>query len=240
VSQERTEGVVMRGVDFSETSRIVTFLCPARGRLTCIAKGVRRRKSALAPVLDTLNRVELGYYWKENRAVQTLSDATLLDGFSGIKSNLEKAVHAAFPLEVAYKTARDNEPSHELYAALVRGLEGFARFEGDVKAYTCWHVLRLLTAAGFAPAIDMCAKCGAPVGQRPGFVYDGGTTCGACRGDVRLSPRDYDVLRALLENSQSCPEATDVSAVFAVLHRYASRQLDTQFRSLRVIEEMVG
>ena len=56
VSQEKTEAIVLRGVDFSESSRIVTFLSPERGRLTCIAKGARRKNSGVSAVLDTFNR----------------------------------------------------------------------------------------------------------------------------------------------------------------------------------------
>ena len=68
--------------------------------------------------MDTFNRLELVYYWKEGRSVQKLAEATLLDGFSSLKSDLDKALYAAFPLEVAYRAAQEDEPSHELYAAL--------------------------------------------------------------------------------------------------------------------------
>ena len=78
MAQEKAEALVLRGVDFSETSRIITFLSPERGLLTCIAKGVRRKGSPLASVLDTFNHVELVYYWKEGRGVHTLGEASLL------------------------------------------------------------------------------------------------------------------------------------------------------------------
>ena len=71
---------VLRGVDFSETSRIVTFLTPGRGRLACLAKGARRRRSPFQAMLDTLNRDEIVYYWKDGREVQQLGEAALLDG----------------------------------------------------------------------------------------------------------------------------------------------------------------
>ncbi|HNT88720.1 MAG TPA: DNA repair protein RecO, partial [Candidatus Hydrogenedentes bacterium] len=94
--QERTEAVVLRGVDFSESSRIVTFLTPDRGRVACLAKGARRKNCPYAAALDTFNRVELVYYWKDGRNVQTLGEAALLDAYPGIKGDLEKSVYAAF------------------------------------------------------------------------------------------------------------------------------------------------
>ena len=238
MSQGRTEAVVVRGVDFSETSRIVTFLSCDRGRLTCIAKGARRAKRGSPAVFDTLNRVELVYYWKAGRAVQILGEAALMDEYGGIKSDLGKTTYAAFPLELAYKVAHENEPSFELYGALVRGLESLATFQGDVTAHTCWHVLQLLAAAGFAPAVDLCAGCGKSVREARGFSYAGGVVCPVCPADTRLSANEHALLRALAGSPTACPEVGDAGVLFPLLGRYASYQLETRFRSLYVIEEM--
>lgn len=240
MSQERTEAIVLRGVDFSESSRIVTFLTPGRGRLACMAKGVRRRKSQLGPLLDTFNHIEVVYYWRDGRQVQQLADAALLNGFSAIKRNLEKASFAAFPLELVYKVAHDNEPSEELFARFVRGLESLASWKGDVRAHACWQVVQLLSAAGFEPRLDGCAACGGPIPTPPGFSYDGGAVCRGCRSDRRLSRHDYDTLCALVTSRAACPAIEHTGDVFHVLWKYAARQLDTSFRSVRVIGEMFG
>ena len=116
--QEKTEAVVLRGVEFSETSRIVTFLTPRRGRVACIAKGARRKGSPMAAVLDTFNRVDMVYYRRQGRQVQTLAEAALLDGFPGLKGDLDRSLFAAIPLEIAFRVAHENEPSEALYAAL--------------------------------------------------------------------------------------------------------------------------
>ena len=240
MSQERTEAVVLRGVDFSETSRIVTFLTPDRGRLACLAKGVRRKGSALAPVLDTFNRVELVYYWKDGRSVQNLGEATLLDEFGAIKANLEKAAFAAFPLEIAGKVAHENEPSHALYSALVHGFEGLARWPGEARMHACWQAMRLLSAAGFEPALDVCGNCGGPVSGAPGFSYAAGVVCGSCASDRRLSPEEHAALRAMARNRETCPDLANAGKVYNVLWRYASRQIEADLRSVRVIDQMFG
>ncbi len=240
MSQERTEAVVLRGVDFSETSRIVTFVCPDRGRLACIAKGARRPKSPFGALLDTFNRVELVYYWKEGRAVQQLGDASLLDRFSGLKADLAKTTYGSFPLELVYKVAHENEPSHGVYAALVCGLEGLANWRGDAKAHVCWQALRLLSEGGFEPALDQCALCGAAVVDAPGFAYEGGVTCGACRADAPLSSEAHAGLRALVQHREACPPVEHADEVWRLLRRYASAQLETDFRSVRVIDQMFG
>lgn len=238
--QERAEAVVLRGVDFSESSRIVTFLTPVRGRLACLARGARRQKSPLLAVLDTLNRVEIVYYWKDSRAVQALGEVALLDGFGAIKADFAKASFAALPLEFAMRVAHENEPSAALYATLMGGMESLTAWTGDVRVHACWQLARLLSVAGFEPGLDVCASCGAPVADAPGFSYDGGVTCPQCNADRRLSAEEFLALRALTLSREACPAVERVNGVYRALCGYAMRQLETDLHSVRVIDEMVG
>ncbi len=240
MAQERTEAVVLRGVDYSETSRIVTMLTPGRGRVACMAKGARRKQSPLAAVLDTFNRVEMVYYWKDGRAVQQLSEAALLDGFGPIKAHLEKSAYAAWPAELAGKVAHENEPSETLYATFVDGLNSLAAWQGDVRAHACWQAAQLLSAAGFEPALESCAECGAPVDDAPGFSYTGGVTCGGCRRDRRLSRPELECLRRLAWSRDACPDGPVLTNVYYTLCQYAARQIEADFRSIRVIDQMFG
>ena len=240
LSQERSEAVVLRQVDFSETSRIVTFLTPHRGRMACMAKGVRRPKSVLAGVLDTFNRVEAVYYWKDGRSVQPLGEVSLLDQFAGVRNDFDKGVYAAFPLEFAYKVAHENEPSEELYAALVRGLEGLAAWKGSARTHVCWQMLRLLDTAGFAPSLDRCCMTGRPPEETAGFSYSGGVTASPGLGDCRLPGETRRVMAALAEARDRCPDVDDNPEAFRLLGRYAGWQVDGEFRSLRVIEQLFG
>ncbi|MCP4641881.1 MAG: DNA repair protein RecO [bacterium] len=242
MSQERTEAIVLRGVDFSETSRIVTFLTPDRGRLACMAAGARRSKSGLAPVLDTFNRVELVYYWKDGRSVQRLAEASLLDGYGTLKADLDKTVLAAFPLELVLKTAQEDEPSEDLYATLVRGLEELSAWSGSPWTHTAWHVVQLLAHAGFAPALD-------PEGGMPAadgsvrFSYAHGVVASGEPNDRTLTKDGRTALASLSEAPEACPADVDPEAgreVFHALRGYVTRQLETDLRSLRVIEQVLA
>lgn len=226
MSQERTEGVVLRGVDFSESSRIVTFLTPDRGKLACMAAGVKRPKSELAALLDTFNRVELVYYWKESRSVQKLASATMLDGFAANKADLDKTMYGSVALELAYKVAHEGEPSAELYESLVTGLESLGRWPGGAETHACWQLIGLLAAAGFEPSLDA---------RGTGFSYDTGLVAGPA--DMRLTRADADAL-VRLGAAEACPDMEAPRPVFTALVRYAERHVESNFRSARVIESM--
>jgi hypothetical protein len=234
MAQERTEAIVLRGVDFSETSRIVTFLTPGRGRMACMAQGARSTKRGMPAMLDTFNRLEIVYYWKESRSVQKLGEASLLDGFRGIKHDLEKSAFAAFPLELAYKASQENAPSEGLFETLVHGQASMAAWAGDARWHAAWQALHLLADAGFAPVLD----CDGPPA---GFDFSEGVVDAGRRHDRRLPPGAHDALRALADAPDACPEAMPGAlAAFGLLAGFAAHQFESEFRSLRVIGQMFG
>lgn len=238
---EETEGVVIRGIDFSESSRIVTFLTPQRGRVVCMAKGIRRPKSALGPLLDNMNRVELQLYWKESRSIQILSDVALLDSHGPIKKDLDKLTTAALPIEIASRTAHDNEPSEALYATLVNGLHDLTTWEGDALTHACWLSLHLLAAGGFAPALDRCSLTGrTDLGSRPGFTYSCGVVATGQPRDRAITPEALATLHKLMLNDDTCPSVKITWDTFTLLRHYAARQLETDLRSARVLEQLYG
>ncbi len=241
MSQDRTAAIVVRNVDYSETSRIVTLFGPERGRIVAIAKGAQRAKSPTRGVLDTFNLIEAHVYWKDGRNVQTLGEVGIVNEFRGVKSDLAKSSYGAFVLEMVDRIAQANEPSQVLFSTLVAGLDQFDAWTGDVRTHCCWQVIGLLRAAGHAPSMDACCECGAAVPEVPWFSYAGGAVCERCRGDVRLSLADASSLRAIVDAIDACPQDLTVPArVFTLLGNYARRQVDTDFRSTRVIEQLYG
>jgi DNA repair protein RecO (recombination protein O) len=240
VAQEKSEAIVLRGVDFGDSSRIVTLITPDRGKVAVMAKGARRKGSPLAAVLDTFNRIEIVYAWKSGREVQTLMEAALLDAYPGVKADLGRSAYAAFPLELAGRAAHENEPSVSLYAALVHGLAGMDRWRDAPGVHAVWQALLLLEAAGFAPALDHCARCGGPLRGTVYFTPAGGAACGGCGGERRLGAKTLERLRVLDRNREVCAVREEVPEAFQLLRQYAAWQFDCGFRSIRVIDELFG
>ncbi|NIR28513.1 MAG: hypothetical protein GWN84_04155, partial [Gammaproteobacteria bacterium] len=147
--------------------------------------------------------------------------------------------YGALPLEVALRVAHENEPSASLYAALVDGLSALDSWTDGVAAPICWTLVRLMAAAGYAPALDQCCFTGRGVGDTPGFSYEGGVTVLAAQTDRRLRREELAALRTLACSAR-CPEVGFVDGLVKLLWRYAERQLDVSLRSARVIEQMYG
>jgi DNA repair protein RecO (recombination protein O) len=237
VAIEHTEAVVVRGVDYSQTSRIVTFVTPGRGRLACMVKGARRPGSAAGAALDTFSRVEIGLIWKDTRSIQTLTDCAVLDSYPALKADLDKSLCGSVALEVALKTAHENEPSGPLYGALIQGLEGLAAWAGPAELYACRMLLRLLAAAGFAPVLDRCCFTGAPLEGACGFSVAGGATRVKADTDFSLTGVELSLLQQLAGEG-GCPDSGDGAKLLRLLCAYTERQMDLTLRSARVLERL--
>ena len=58
----KTEAVVLRGITYGEADRILHLYTPERGRVSAIAKGVRRAKSRFGGRLEPFFRLNLVLY----------------------------------------------------------------------------------------------------------------------------------------------------------------------------------
>src|SRR5215217_4983178 len=58
----KTEGIVLRGIRYGEADRVLHLYTPERGRVSAIAKGVRRAKSRFGGRLEPFFRLQLVLY----------------------------------------------------------------------------------------------------------------------------------------------------------------------------------
>lgn len=238
MSQERCEAVVLRGVDFSETSRIVTLLTPGRGLVTVLAKGARRKNSAAGASLDTFNLVEMVMYWKDGRGIQSLGEVSLLNRFPGIKTDLERGAYGAFLLELVTRACPENAPSQPVFDRLCGALAALERAPGAAaRTVATASALRLLDGFGFRLDPEDCGRCGAAIVGTPGFGVDAGLLCAACGGKPTLATETADALQRMVAGAPT-PRAPD--AVFTLVWRYAAHQLETSFKSVRVLEQILN
>ena len=235
MSQEKSEAIVLRKVDFGETSAIVTFLTPERGKLACLAKGLKRKKSTMAGTLDTFNRVEAVFFWKDGRGVQNLAEASVLETYAVLKQDLERVTHASFLLEICLRAANENEASHGMYARLAEALDGYMTVEATPRAWTALQAHGLLCETGHAPELTACADTGAPPEAAQWFSFAHGLA--EKIGDRRLSATMRTALMEMAEN-ETPPPADASDEAFSLLAGFASQQLETDFRSIRVIRQM--
>ena len=154
----KTEAIVLKKLNFRDTSRIVTLLSKEYGRLSVLAKGARDPKSKFGPVLDTFNHLQVVLYKKEGRDLHLLSQCDLLSRFDGLTRDLNRVAHALSVLDMVNAVSEYGEERTPLFEPLLETLRGIHK-GGDLSGMILFFQTRLLCLLGFQPDLTRCAAC---------------------------------------------------------------------------------
>ena len=182
---ESTEGIVLRRIDYSETSLILHFYTPDFGQVAALAKGAKRPKSAFQGGVDLLTRNQIVFLRRGPGGLATLTESAILDDYRPLRSHFARLVRAQYLVELAAMMTTEEDPNRDLYDLLVRGLEALASGEGDAVAQTIAFELGLLAAVGYALDWQHCVGCGRALAAREAATFSttaGGVWCAACAG----------------------------------------------------------
>jgi DNA repair protein RecO (recombination protein O) len=216
----KTEAVVLRSMRYGEADRILHLYTPGRGRVSAIAKGVRRARSRFGGRLEPFFRLRIELH--EGRGeLLTVTGAETVDGHRHLREDaaaLDAAARACDAVGRLFETA---EPHPGVFNLLCRKLSlldqqaaGRGPAEGApiaARAGALAFRLKLLLAAGLAPQLGACASCG----EREDLVgfsgAAGGVVCGACEAaSFPLDERAYrfmtEAVGAPLTEAPDAPE----------------------------------
>ena len=195
----KTEAIVLRGIKYGEADRILHLYTPDRGRVSAIAKGVRRAKSRFGGRLEPFFRLNLVLYQGKSD-LMTVTSAETLAGHPRLREHGPSLDGAARACDAVSRMFGEGEPHRGVYHLLANQLALLDRApERATRATALAFRLKLLLAAGFAPHLASCATCGEPE-HLVGFSgAAGGVVCGACEaGSFALSQEGHDFLVAAL------------------------------------------
>jgi len=118
----RTEAFVLKAFRFGETSMIYRLLTRDRGVVPVIAKGARSPRSRLGAAVDPFRRLDVTYYDKPGREIQTLVDVELLAGHPGVTASLERLEAAGAWFRFLRRAIPEGMPAGAIYALAASAL----------------------------------------------------------------------------------------------------------------------
>ena len=111
MASEKTRAIVLKLVEFSETSCVVTLFTEDFGKVGALAKGARRPKSAFEGALDLLALVRIVFLRKSSDALDLLTEAKLERRFRSAQRDLRSSVRRLLRGGIARRTYRDGRPA---------------------------------------------------------------------------------------------------------------------------------
>lgn len=204
-----TEGVVLKRVDFGEADRILTVLSKNRGKISCIAKGVRKIESKKSGHIELLNQVKLGV--AEGRNLDIVTEAEVINTFRNIKSDLNKVASSYKVLELVESITQEDQENYSVYNLLLTILS-YLNSETDkeqIQSYLRAFEIKLLGTSGFRPNMATCIKCQQILIPRENFLCPdlGGIVDSSCIRDSLLvrpmTPEAIKIMRFLQDEDWS-------------------------------------
>lgn len=255
----RSLALVLRVLDYSETSQIAHLLTRERGRVSAIAKGARRRGSRFAGELEPIQLGEVVcFQGRDPHAMQTLSELEVRDTYRGVRQDLRRLRAAAYVVELLRESAPEGQPLPEVFdlaaAALARiaaaGDPSTPLGAGLDPATVPAFEARLLDLLGLFPRLEACVECGEAAGEatststRPAFSARlGGILCAACRPRDRAAREASAGALATLATLGRSPEkaerlripASQHAEIRAILDAYLPVALDRELKLAKYI-----
>jgi DNA repair protein RecO (recombination protein O) len=180
---EKSLAIVLRVVEFSETSCVVMLFTRDFGKVNALAKGARRPKSPFEAALDLLAVCRVVFLRKSSDVLDLLTEAKLERRFRAATRDLSRLYAGYYVIELLREMTDTHDPHETLFDAALGAIAALDS-DGDVFATVLRFELAALRELGHLPSLQECVGCGCPVeaSERVAFGYlAGGVLCPACR-----------------------------------------------------------
>ena len=231
---ENADAIVLKTVDFSETSLILTLFSREFGKIRAIAKGGRRLKGPFESALDILSQIRVTFIRKNTDALDLLTEAKLQKRFYPTEKNYGGLYAAYYVVSLLNDALGDYEPAAALFDRTAAALNTFADGQ-QVQRSLVRFEWQLLETLGYLPTLRQCAECGTTVNwdtTKPITfgLLSGGVLCEECETyqpqRIHVSPETLRMIEQVCgdnENWQSVPIAKrSMGETRALLSRYFS------------------
>lgn len=206
----RARAVVLNSIDYGESDRILTFYTLEKGKLSGIAKGARRSRKRFVGNLDPLSHINIVYFHNDKSDLVRVEDASLIDAFSVLKTDIERLSDACYLLELTSELTREGLSTPAAYHTLVAFLKLLEAGAG-AEALRFFEV-KILDHSGYLPHLTGCMSC-KTTGEAEKLYFSsarGGLVCRACSsgmtGLIPITPGTAALLAmaARLEPEKLC------------------------------------
>jgi DNA repair protein RecO len=168
VSSEKTLAIVLRVVDFSETSVVLSLFTETYGKINALAKGARRPKSAFYGAIDILSLSQVIFLPRRSGTLDLLTEAKLARRFRPCQWSLARLYAGYYLAELLTDLTEPHQALPELFQLAVATMADLQTRETafayqPVPAILLRFEMRALALLGHGLGLTHCAGCDTPL-----------------------------------------------------------------------------
>ncbi len=202
MSIEKASALILKIVDFSESSCVLTVFTREFGKVRGLAKGARRPKGPFESAIDLMAHCRIVFLRKSSDGLDLLTEARLERRFRIAGRDLSGLYAGYYVTELLRELTDDYDPHPELFdvadqaLAMLSGGDSEVASGADADGSDAERIakqvfrfeLTALRLLGHLPSLDVCVECGMRVGEGRRIAFghlEGGVLCEQCRPGKR-------------------------------------------------------
>lgn len=147
-----TRAIILRRTDYGEADRILILLTPDYGKLSLVARGVRRVKSKLAGGIELFS-VSTITFAKGRSDLGTLVSARLVKHYGTIVQDLDRTM-LGYELIKEFSKNTEDHPGPEYFGLLEQAFEALDDAAIPLDVIRLWFWAQLLRLGGLEPNLQ--------------------------------------------------------------------------------------
>lgn len=116
-----SEGVVLARRNYSESDRILVVYSKHYGKVSLLAKGVRKPKSRKRGSLEVFSQIKFSAARGKN--LDLVTEVEIIDSFPTVRKNLNRVAVAYYLMEVVGRVTREGQNNEKLYSQILKNME---------------------------------------------------------------------------------------------------------------------
>ena len=174
----KVKGIVLSENNMGDYDKMLTILTPNLGKISCVAKGARKPKSALLAGTQLFCFCEYLMYQGTN--TYHINSCETIEMFYKIRTDLEKLKYAIHLNKIVQDITDENDNCYNILQLYLNALYSIAETDKDKDLIVSIFKLRVLKNLGLTPRIIECVNCREKENLQYFSIKDNGVKCEAC------------------------------------------------------------
>lgn len=238
----KTQAIVLRRINFGDTSRIALFFTEDYGKLSAIIKGARSPKSKIGSIVDTMNVVEIVFYKKESSDLHLANQIELIKHFSNTRDDFEKYKYSSAIIELLNALTVENEQHKKLFEGTVKMLSLIDSTNDNPKLLFTKYLFFFIKEIGYEFQLEHCNVCNRKIlpGESASYNYESGLICSDCSEDRLTNFNFNEELFNLLiclnsRKNEIVYKQNDLDQIILMLEKFLSYHV-TEFKGIKSLK----
>lgn len=174
----KTKGIIIAENNLGDFDKMLTMLTPGLGKISCVAKGARRPKSALLGGTQLFCFGE--YVMFSGTNTYHINSCETIEIFYKIRTDLDKLKYAIHIDKIIQDVTQENQNSYKILQLFLNTLYIISETNKDLEFILSIFKFRLLSLLGFFPQIEKCLVCGEYENLNFFSIQQNGFKCKTC------------------------------------------------------------